>query len=265
MYDILCSLPVTLCLSHISSTVDSENKQHNSNVHIWLGMALLLAMLAGAAMLVSILNLPAAMQPERLSAWIESTGMAGPAMLMLLMFIAVVIGPIPTIPITVTSGLVYGFVAGFLLSMFSALAGALAAFWLGRWLGRSAVAHLMSGHISFCADCSNKMLFRIVLATRLIPLVSFALVSYGAGLTAMTARVFMLATAIGMIPMTAVYVGIGSTLVAEPVWAGIGGMMAVVLMLGLPRLLEYGYLPGMRIPRCPKLTRSGNSKTDHIA
>lgn len=73
---------------------------------------------------------------------------------------------------------------------------------------------------------------------RLIPVVSFALVSYAAGLTAMSTRAFLLASAIGMTPMTAVYVTVGATLTVDPLWAGVGGALALLLVLGLPWLVE---------------------------
>ncbi|TVS17777.1 MAG: hypothetical protein EA417_05460 [Gammaproteobacteria bacterium] len=60
----------------------------------------------------------------------------------------------------------------------------------------------------------------------------------GAGLTAMSARAFLLATAIGMVPMTALFVVAGMTLTIDPYWAALGGVLLVVLLLGIPRLIE---------------------------
>ena len=165
-------------------------------------------------------------------------GWLAPPALVVLMTAAVVIGPIPTVPISISAGALFGPGFGFLLAMVGALAGAWISFLLARLFGRRGVAHLFGGHVSFCQHCSDRMLFWVVLGTRLVPVVSFALVSYASGFTAMSARAFMLATAIGMIPMTLLYVMAGTSLAIGSGWWIAGGALAVLLLLGLPRLLE---------------------------
>ncbi len=181
---------------------------------------------------------------ERHAAW-------APVLIVVAMVGAVVIGPIPTVPISVASGVVFGPVLGFAYASAGALAGALLAFGLARRLGRPFVARLARGHIEVCPQCSDRLLFWVVLASRLVPIVSFALVSYGAGLTAMTARAFALATLVGMTPMTVVYVSVGASVTIDPVWAAIGGALAVAAALALPRLVERRDPFGMRrlLPR----------------
>lgn len=154
------------------------------------------------------------------------------------MIVAVVIAPIPTVPISVASGVLFGPVLGFVHASAGALAGALLAFGLARRLGRPFAARLARGHVALCPRCSDRLLFWVVLASRLVPVVSFGLVSYGAGLTAMTARAFALATLIGMTPMTIVYVVVGATVTVDPILAAFGGAVAVAIALALPRWVE---------------------------
>jgi uncharacterized membrane protein YdjX (TVP38/TMEM64 family) len=168
----------------------------------------------------------------------ERSGPWAPLILMGLMVLAVVIGPIPTVPISVASGAVFGPLAGFIYAMAGALIGAALSFRIARLLGQPIMRRFLGGHIAFCPACSTRLLFLVILVARLLPVVSFAFVSYGAGLTAMRTGAFLLATAIGMVPMTALYVAAGTSLTASPAVAAIGGLVVVILVLLLPLLVE---------------------------
>ncbi|MDZ7828398.1 MAG: TVP38/TMEM64 family protein [Halofilum sp. (in: g-proteobacteria)] len=168
----------------------------------------------------------------------ERFGPLGPLIIAGALVLAVVVGPIPTIPVTIASGILYGPVAGFFWAMIGSLIGAAFAFAIARLAGRPFVERFTGGHIALCADCSDKLLFWVIAGCRLLPVISFAAVSYGAGLTAMRMRSFLLATALGMVPMTALYVGIGAAVEVDPLWAGVGGLLAVVLLVALPVLVE---------------------------
>ena len=196
-----------------------------------------------------------AFSPDELTAWLTELGYVGPGVFFLLMVSAIIVPPLPTAPITIAAGLTYGFVAGFTLAIVAAACGALLAFMLGRWLRRLGLERFLGEHIHFCSQCSDVLLFKLVLASRLIPVISFALVSYGAGITAMTIRGYLLATVIGMLPMTAVYVAMGAVLTVSPVWAGVGGILAVLILVILPRLVELGYFPRMMPSHFRELVR----------
>ncbi len=199
---------------------------------VLLGIVILTTVLLGWSDIVRLL------QPERLVDTVRSMGWLGPLLLAALMVLAVVIGPIPTVPITVSAGAVYGPWLGFALAMGSALLGALLSFWIARLIARDFVLQILGGHTLACAHCSDRLLFGMVLIARLIPVVSFAAVSYGAGLTAMSVRAFLIATAVGMVPMTVLYVAVGTTLSIDPYWAAFGGLLLVGLLFGVPRLVE---------------------------
>lgn len=168
----------------------------------------------------------------------QNNGGWAPLLLIAAMVLAVVVGPIPTIPISIASGVIFGVPTGFTLATIGALLGAWISFHIGRAVGQPVIQRLLGGHALFCPHCSTRLLFWVVLVTRLVPIISFAAVSYGAGLTAMRAGAFLLATAIGMTPMTLLYVGIGAAVEIDPVIAAIGGAIAVILMIVLPRFVE---------------------------
>ena len=83
----------------------------------------------------------------------------------------------------------------------------------------------------------------MVFLSRLIPFVSFDLVSYGAGLTAMSPWKFGVATFLGMLPLTFLYTAYGSVILANCIVTWVGGLGMVPLFFLLPRWIErYGLM-----------------------
>jgi uncharacterized membrane protein YdjX (TVP38/TMEM64 family) len=90
--------------------------------------------------------------------------------------------------------------------------GAALAFLVGRFLARDWVASKVSGREKFQAidRAVQKEGFKIVLLTRLSPIFPFNLLNYGYGLTGVSFRSYVLASWIGMLPGTVMYVYFGS-------------------------------------------------------
>ncbi|MDO6441913.1 MULTISPECIES: TVP38/TMEM64 family protein [unclassified Marinobacter] len=213
-----------------------------------LTILVIVALVMGAIWLVlRQLGMPVSLAPVALSEWLNDQGMFGPLLLMLLMILAVVVGPIPTLPISAASGLVYGMFAGTAIAVIGALAGSLIAFYLARMLGRDAVQKKLGHNPMFSARGSQPFLFFAVLITRLIPLFSFALVSYAAGVTAIHLWRYALATTLGMLPMTFVFAGLGQSFEFNPVLTVIAAVIVLVFMSTLPIYL--GRHPNSRLAR----------------
>ncbi len=151
---------------------------------------------------------------------------------------AVVVSPLPSLPLNIAAGAFFGPFAGTVYSIFGALGGAAASFMIARRLGREFMERFLGGHVNFCSRCSDRVLTRIIFVSRLIPVVSFDLVSYGAGLTAMSFWKFCLATFLGMIPLTALYNYTGAVLTFDRGLVLAAGLVMVVLFFALPRWLE---------------------------
>ncbi|MDX1458869.1 MAG: TVP38/TMEM64 family protein [Marinobacter sp.] len=192
------------------------------------------AALAGAWWLLQTLGMPGSLSPQALSAWLSSQGTAGPLLLMLLMVIAVVVGPIPTLPISATAGLAFGVYEGTTVAATGALVGAMAAFWIARCLGREVVCQRFPDNPVLARDGSQRFLTLAILLTRLIPVFSFALISYGAGITAIKAWRFAIATLAGMLPMTLVFAGLGNTFELNPALTVGAGLAILAVMVWLP-------------------------------
>jgi uncharacterized membrane protein YdjX (TVP38/TMEM64 family) len=144
-------------------------------------------------------------------AWIEGLGPAGMGVYTLLYIVACVFF-IPGSLLTLGAGAIYGVVTGSLLVSVSSTLGATAAFLVGRYVARSWVAHKIEGNARFSA-IDNAVAdegWRIVGLTRLSPVFSFNLLNYAYGLTRVSLKEYVLASWIGMMPGTVMYVYIGS-------------------------------------------------------
>ncbi len=200
----------------------------------------------GAALLIAReLDLKGFLNPVQVRNLLAASEPLAPLAMTLLMAV-VVVSPIPSLPFDIAAGAYFGPWPGTLYVATGAVLGAVIAFQIARWLGRSAVERLVRGHISFCTTCSDRLLTRLILIARLLPMVSFKVVSYGAGLTKMSVGRFALATFLGMLPMTFVYVSAGSLLVGRESLTIVAGVVVVVGLLTLPMAIERFDILGLR-------------------
>ena len=173
----------------------------------WLRAAVLGVLVLAGLVVASTVELPAV---GTVRSWVDG---AGPwAWAGIVLGVAVVLlAPVPRSAVSVLLGVVAGFQAGVAVALAGGLLGGLAAFGLSRSLGRPAVARLagrqMAGVDRLMADRG----FWALLLGRLIPVVPFVAVSYGAGLTAVRLAPYALSTALGLVPSTLVQVGVGAS------------------------------------------------------
>lgn len=199
---------------------------------------LFVAILAAAVLLAARFDLRSYFDPTRVRDLLDASGPFAPLTLMALMAIAVIVSPIPSLPFDIAAGVYFGPWLGTLYAATGALLGAITSFAIARAVGRDLVERVAGGHISFCTACSDKLLTRLVFLTRLIPAVSFDVVSYGAGLTKMSLRRFALATFLGMLPLTFAYVSAGRLLIAHGFVSVAVGVLVIAGMLLLPTVIE---------------------------
>lgn len=183
------------------------------------------------------LDLEAHFDPTRIQNLLAASGPLAPLVFAVIMAV-VVVSPIPSFPFDIAAGVYFGPWLGTLYAATGAALGAVAAFQIARWFGRDLVEQLVRGHISFCTACSDRLLTRLIFVTRMIPVVSFKVVSYGAGLTNMSVGRFALATFFGMLPLTFVYVSAGRLLLGNGLLPIAGGIGVIVGFLILPMAIE---------------------------
>jgi len=143
---------------------------------------------------------------EKIKAYILSFGVLAPLISFLLMVFQAVIAPLPAFLVTFANAALFGWVWGAALSWFSAMVGALLCFYIAKFLGRDVVEKLTSKMALESVDAFfEKHGVYAILIARLLPFISFDVVSYAAGLTSMRLSSFLVATGIGQLPATLVY------------------------------------------------------------
>ncbi len=146
---------------------------------------------------------------------------------------------VPAAILTLGAGFVFGLPLGVVLVSLGSVLGASAAFLVGRFFARDWVARHIEGLPRFQAldRATHHEGFVIVFLTRLSPLFPFNLINYGLALTSVKFRDYFFASWIGMLPVTILYVYIGSLAseLAELTSGEVGGGMArtVFFIVGL--------------------------------
>src|SRR3989475_4223314 len=195
--------------------------------------------------------------------WIGKLGPWGPVIFVGLYVVATVLF-VPGSVLTLGAGVVFGVALGSVCVSISATLGATAAFLVGRYLARDAIARKIEKNEKFVtidravADEGGK----VVLLTRLSPVFPFTLLNYAFGLTRVKLSHYMLASWLGMIPGTVMYVYLGSLVnvgagnrrrtVGEWALYGVGLLATIAVTVFVTRLAKKALAKKIR-----------RSETDH--
>jgi len=202
------------------------------------GMLLLIAFVTVYLALKESGTLGTILDAAALRARIEHLGIWGPLAVVALMVLAVLVSPIPSAPIAMAAGAVYGHAWGTLYVVAGAEAGALAAFGIARLLGQAALRRWFGERLPAGLIGSQNALTGIVFASRLMPFVSFDLVSYAAGLTPLSAWRFALATLAGIIPASFLLAYFGSEMASGEADRFIYTALALGMITAIPIALK---------------------------
>ena len=181
---------------------------------------------------------------------IHDAGLVG-VLLFALVYIISTVAFLPASVLTLAAGFVYGPLLGTLIVSPVSVVAATCAFVLGRTLARDRIARRISRHPRFTAvdEAVARQGFRIIALLRLSPLFPFNVLNYALGLTRVRLRDYVLASWLGMLPGTVLYVYLGSLLTSvndvltssahrtTPAaaswlyWLGLGATIAVVIVV----------------------------------
>jgi len=183
----------------------------------WQRMAVLIvgaAVIAFVSVLLAETELAGLLRdPQALHRWVQDVGWPGPAVLIGLMALAVVASPLPSAPIALAAGAAYGHIWGTVYVVIGALTGALTAFTIARLLGGETLRRWFGDKLSVGLLGSQNRLMLLVFGLRLLPFISFDLVSYAAGLTPLAAWRFAVASLAGIVPISFLLTHFGDRLV----------------------------------------------------
>ncbi len=176
------------------------------------------------------------LRPEAIRDQLDGLGFWGPLVFVLLMIAAVVLSPIPSVPLDIAAGLAFGLFWGTVYVLIGAELGAIIAFLVARRVGRPWVERrLPAAFVSRVDQLTDRSGARAILLMRVMPAFQFDWVSYAAGLTPLPFRTFAIATLIGMTPPVVAIVAVGATLPDNPGLSG--AIFGVLIALALGPLL----------------------------
>ncbi len=168
----------------------------------------------------------------------------GPMLVMALMALAIVFNPLPSAPLALAAGAVYGHSWGTVLIIAGATTGAVIAFMIARLTGYEAIRKILPRYQWLDQKLSQNRLMLIIFVSRLIPFLSFDLISYAAGLTRLALWRFFLATLFGLVPASFLLAHFGGEIAGKDfqyslTWVLLLGLLTVPpLLLGLYRYLH---------------------------
>jgi uncharacterized membrane protein YdjX (TVP38/TMEM64 family) len=166
---------------------------------------------------------------QTLQRWLDQLAGLGPLALILLMAFAIVFNPIPSAPIALAAGAVFGHAWGTLYIVLGAELGAIIAFGIARFAGYELLRKWFGDKIETGMWGNQNRLTLLVFVSRLLPFISFDLISYGAGLTPIRFWRFAFATLLGLIPMSFLLAHFG----AELKTTGLARAIPIALGLGV--------------------------------
>ncbi len=148
---------------------------------------------------------------ETLLEYVETLGRYAP-LAMIAGFVAVCLLSVPGAPLTLGCGFLFGVAEGTLVAAVGSTLGAMSAFLIARFGGRRYIRAKAAKKIRFrrLDRAARRHGFTIVLLTRISPLFPFNLLNYIYGLTSVHFRDYITATLIGVVPVSFLYVYVGS-------------------------------------------------------
>lgn len=169
------------------------------------------AVVGVAALVLVVTRLPVDTWLLGLVERIRGMGLAGTVLYIVLYTLATVLMT-PASVLTMGAGFAYGPVYGSLLVVGASNLSALVSFLLGRTVLHERVGRRLAGLPRFTAVDTAVAArgFKVVLLLRLSPIFPFSVLNYSLSLTRVRLRDYMLATFLGMLPATVLYVYLGS-------------------------------------------------------
>lgn len=229
---------------------DVERRLAASRLVALRRIGLLIAVVGGGVALAWLLGLGRYRDPAALAAELRDLRHApAAAPLFVLGFAIAATFAVPATVLTLAGGAIFGVGLGSLLSWAGALLGATGGFALARVLCRGNCRDLLGERAAELERMARTHGFLGTLRLRLLPVVPFGLLNYGAAIAGVHTRDFVLASALGLVPTTAVYSWFADRLVTGVTGARHDAMVQAAIASVL--LIALSFLPAVmrRRPR----------------
>jgi uncharacterized membrane protein YdjX (TVP38/TMEM64 family) len=178
----------------------------------WLKSQKFWLLLLGSILLVVLGKaLPLGEWSTALRGWLGTLGPGAVPVFILVYLIASVFG-LPNILLILAAGTLFGFLKGVISASIADTLGAIACFWLGRTIARDWVEKKIKQHPSFAQldQAIHNKGWKILLLTRLSPLVPSNVLNYGFSCTNVNFWQYCFFSWLGMLPVIVTYIYLGS-------------------------------------------------------
>jgi uncharacterized membrane protein YdjX (TVP38/TMEM64 family) len=211
-------------------------------------LAAALAALVALGFALAWTEMGSALDPRALRDWIVSLEEWGWLAVVALMVVHSFV-PFPAEILALCAGAVYGPVWGTALIWTGAMIGAVLSFALARWLGQPFVHAMLgpAGRARLDGWTAGQGAVTLLVA-RFIPVIAFNLINYAAGLTRVSWVTFLWTTGVGILPLTALMVWMGTRMV-DLTWPWLLGVSAagiLVVCCGHHWARKRGWLGGVK-------------------
>ncbi len=206
------------------------------------GLLVLLSM-AALGFLVNRLHLGDLLNQGWIDREVRGKGISGEILFLAIGTVFTAVG-LPRQVIAFMGGYAFGFLYGTWLGLLATELGCAASFFYARLLGRPFVVKRLSGKIAHVDNFVRDYPFTMTLLIRLLPVGSNVATNLAGGVSSVPAVPFLLGSALGFLPQTAIFALVGSGVNVDPVWRiGLGVVLFVgsgVLGVYLFRRLRHG-------------------------
>ncbi len=174
---------------------------------------------------------------EDMKSYVLSYGKLAP-LVYTIMFTLSALTLFPDSVLAISGGMIFGFFYGTLYTIIGAVFAATLAFFVSRFLGQSILEKFLKHNKIKVINAVEKRGFISVLVLRLIPLVPFDIISYGAGLTKISYVEYIGATALGIIPGVMVYINIGNQVGKSNLMEFLNAIAILFVLIGASYIIK---------------------------
>jgi len=172
---------------------------------------------------------------------IRDLGIYGPFLFILLAGVGTVMG-VPRLLVSAISGFVFEMFPALLIALSSTMVGCIISFYYARFMGRSIIQDLLSLRMKNFESLLIKHDFLASIGVRALPISNNSIVNLLAGVTGVRPLHYFAGSAIGYLPLTIVFVLVGSGIQQD-----LSGRVFLSLALYLLIVIPLGYFVQKRL------------------
>jgi len=210
--------------------MENSNSKRKSTTIPLIKFLIFLIYISAVSILILYLRDKPLMDPQWIVGKLEDYGKESPVFFIILYTLRPLI-LFPASILSIAGGLIYGAIDSTVYSVIGGTLGAVVAFCISRIFGKDFVDRFLWRYAETMNASIGETGFKIIFLLRVIPFIPFDLVNYGAGLTKINTRDYILGTLLGLIPSSFVYAFLGSSLNDVTSWKFFQAFLIFILII----------------------------------